>query len=152
MTVSAIGLRLRLPLIFVESLAHRKAEVLEILSASEQLPDHSGLIDTWKLLRCPRVPLSHGIDITDLPRWLNPWDRSAAPSSENVAKVWAYLLEYLPPGEVAEINPLLEEWRRSSIPMWRANLREAMAEGRKGDETYCRWMLTEILGVEENEG
>ena len=40
---------------------------------------------------------------------------------------------------------MLWEWRRQSIPQWRAVLDESVRAGTKGRERYARWMLRDVL-------
>ena len=70
---------------------------------------------------------------------------------EDIAAVRRFLLEYLPPGEVPQTDPVLEEWRRASIPFWRIRLKDARAAGDTDAVSHARWKLTEVLGVDETE-
>ncbi len=50
------------------------------------------------------------------------------------------------PGREDGFEPwALWEWRRVSIPRWRQNLAESIAEGDSRREEYARWMLWEVL-------
>ena len=40
---------------------------------------------------------------------------------------------------------VLEEWRRVSIPEWRATLQTSIEQGVCHREQYARWMLREVL-------
>jgi len=153
-TLKAAGDRIRYrpksaaPPDFVESLQQHKAEILAILSGQPTTwppPDAADLLARWKELGRPEIPLSTGMTITDLDRWLYPSHGLPVWKPEELPSIRGYLVEHLPPGKVPQTNSVMEEWRRTSIPAWRGKLKAAMKEGRKGDEEYARWMLREVL-------
>ena len=130
-------------------LREHKDELLEILS----WPPHDAnyLVARWRQLGSPEIWLSLGTYIADLERWLHPLYRQPPWKPEQIKEVRRFLLEHLPRDEAPEADPLLEAWRRCSIPPWQQKLREAIEDSREEDEQYARWMLTEILDLNGTE-
>jgi hypothetical protein len=131
----------------IEELRQHKAEILAILSRQSEdwsPSDADELKGIWQALGQPKIPLSQGISICNLERWLKPLS-GQAPSLESIAQVRLYLLEYLPREESPLTDPVLEIWRKDSIPDWRRILAESIAEGDKGRSNYARWMLRDVL-------
>ena len=84
------------------------------------------------------------MSIANLESWLcSNWPEELVP--DQVAAVRHFLWETLPQAEVTERDPLLEEWRRISIPEWRRILQKSTEKGDIQREEYSRWMLREIL-------
>jgi hypothetical protein len=107
-------------------------------------PNADDLIVQWEALGCPQIPLSPGVAISSLRKWIN----SQIPeqlSVEHLAVVRRFLWEGLPLTEVLPADPLLEEWVRVSIPEWHRILQESVEQGDRRRAEYARWMLREIL-------
>ena len=47
--------------------------------------------------------------------------------------------------EVTPVPFVLREWRRVSIPEWRAKLASSIRRQERDAESYARWMLKEVL-------
>jgi len=129
---------------FVEALHQCKLQLLKILTTWPP-PDAADLVARWKELGRPEIPLSPGVFISNLERWLRPLHGLPTPSHEDMVRVRRFLMEYLLPGEVPQANPVLEKWRRVSTPDWRCTLQESIAQGDSDREKYARWMLRDIL-------
>ena len=124
-------------------LAHRAGVIHEKTSDWPPL-DATELLRCWEALQRPEILLSPGLTITNLRTWLYPeWSQDRPP--EHLSAVRRYLLESLPPCEVPTSDPLLEEWRRVSIPEWRRILAESTDRGDDRRAKYARWMLLEVL-------
>jgi hypothetical protein len=109
------------------------------------LLDATDLVASWEALDCPDIPVSPGVSISDLRKWLYQ-DLPGQCLSQQVAAIRRFLWEVLPPAdEVPPADPLLEEWRQVSIPEWRRILGESIDNGDNRREEYARWMLREIL-------
>jgi hypothetical protein len=107
-------------------------------------PDAEDLVAQWEALGCPQIPLSPGVSISNLRKWINAHSHSQL-SEAHLTTVRHFLLEGLPPAEVPPDDPLLEEWRRVSIPQWWRILQESIQQGDSRREEYARWMLQEVL-------
>jgi hypothetical protein len=107
-------------------------------------PDAEDLIAQWEALGCPQIPLSPGVSISSLKKWINSHIPGQL-SVEHLAVVRRFLWEGLPPSEVPPADPLLEEWRRACTPEWHRILQESVDQGDRRREEYARWMLREIL-------
>ena len=108
-------------------------------------PDAGDLAGRWETLGRPEIPLSPGVSISELERWLSPAYNLPTWQPEHIGQVRRFLLEYLPQGEAPDVDPVLEEWRRTSIPVWQKRLQEAITDGCTSDEEYALWMLTDVL-------
>jgi hypothetical protein len=108
------------------------------------IPDAEDLVAQWEGLGCPQIPLSSGISISNLRKWMNAHSHSQL-SEAHLTTVRHFLWEGLPASEVPSTDPLLEEWQRVSIPEWQRILQESIAGGDKRREEYARWMLKEVL-------
>jgi hypothetical protein len=107
-------------------------------------PDATDLGARWEALDYPEIPLSPGVSISNLRKWLyQDWPGQCL--LQQVAAIRRFLWEGLPANEVPSADPLLEGWRRVSIPEWQRILQESIAGGDKRREEYARWMLKEIL-------
>ena len=107
-------------------------------------PDAEDLMAQWEALGCPQIPLSPGVSISNLKKWIDSHIPSPL-SDEHLATVRRFLWEGLPPTEVPPADPLLGEWRRVSIPQWQRILQESVQQGNSRREEYARWMLEEVL-------
>jgi hypothetical protein len=107
-------------------------------------PDTSNLLTRWGELGLPEIPLSPGVAISNLQKWLYLYGPAEHPP-EHLSAVRRFLWEGLPPAEVPQADPLLEEWRRTSIPQWQRILQESNDKGDSRRGEYARWMLREIL-------
>ena len=132
----------------IDTLKEHKTELLKMLTWPP--PDAADLLAQWEDLGRREIPLAPGISISDLELWFYTLHGLPTWKPEEVATVRHFLLEHLPPGEAPQVDPLLEEWRQSSIPHWRDQLRDAEARGDTSAADYARYML-EVLGVGEDE-
>jgi hypothetical protein len=107
-------------------------------------PDASDLLTRWEELGRPEIPLSPGVLISNLQKWLYFYEAAEYPP-EHLSAVRLCLWERLPANEIPATDPLLEEWRRVSIPEWRGILQESVQQGNSRREEYARWMLQDIL-------
>jgi hypothetical protein len=110
--------------------------------------DARELLRLWEELGRPKMAVSPGITISNLGKWLNADWWSEQPE-KHLSVVRRFLWEGLPSTEVRQANPLLEEWRRISIPEWRRILQESVEKGDNRREAYARWMLREVLADPE---
>lgn len=132
------------------AISHQKDELLSVLSHKVSdarfwpPQDAIELVAKWNQLERPQIPLSPGVSIADLERWLRSgeWEDRV---SDQVSMVRRFLWEGLPKIEVPVADPLLEEWVRISIPEWRRILVESSDKGDGRRAKYARWMLREIL-------
>jgi hypothetical protein len=138
-----------LPDELLAALRQYKGEILQLLTTHSEasswpVPDAQELLARWEALGCPQIPLSPGVSISNLRKWIN----SHIPGQlceEHLTVVRQFLWEGLPPTEVPPADPLLEKWRRVSIPQWQRILQESVHQGDSRREEYARWMLEEIL-------
>ena len=83
----------------VEALYQHKAEILAVLvgqSTTWPPPDAADLVGRWEALAHPGIPLSPGVRISDLERWLTPAYNLPTWEPEHIGQVRRFLLEYLP--------------------------------------------------------
>jgi hypothetical protein len=106
--------------------------------------DATELLAQWEALGCPQIPLSPGVSISNLKKWINTHIPGQL-SEEHLAVVRRFLWEGLPLAEVPSADPLLEEWRQVSVPQWQRILQESVQQGNSRREEYARWMLQEVL-------
>lgn len=107
-------------------------------------PDAADLVLIWNHLGCPEIPLSPGVSIACLETWLFlNWPERFIP--DQVAAARHFLWESLPEGETPAENPLLDQWRVTSIPFWRNRLEQATWSGDSAMVKRSRWMLRDIL-------
>jgi len=113
--------------------------------------DAADLLAMWEELGRPQIPVPPGESISDLERCFSPLYGLPARRPEAIGEVRAFLLEHLPAGEAPESTYAMEEWARTSIPVWRKRLEEAIAAGRNDDVEYARWILKEIFQDPESQ-
>jgi hypothetical protein len=106
--------------------------------------DTRDLLQLWEELGQPEIAVSPGITISNLSKWLDA-DWWSEPPGNHLAVVRRFLWEGLPAEPMPKADPLLEEWRRISIPEWRHILQDTIDTGDNRREAYARWMLREIL-------
>ena len=158
-TIESNGPKIRLepgskvPAVLLDEVRRNKASLMTLLSRSADPapwppPDSEELIARWKDLGCPRIPLAPGISVSDLHTWFyseSLGDRHV----KHLAAIRGFLLEGLYPCEVPRADPLLEEWRRTSLPFWKRRLVEAQAACDARAIGRAKWML-EVLEDNEN--
>ena len=137
-----------------DAISQQKDELFSVLSFGDSgtwpLHDTADLVFIWNRLGHPKIPVSPGVSVVCLETWLcSNWSENRV--IDQVAAMRHFLLESLPDGEVPEENPLLDQWRATSIPHWRDRLEKATESGDSAIVKKARWMLRDILLDPEHE-
>ena len=95
-----------------DAVREHKPEIMELLARTWPPPDTEELLAAWEAIGSPEIPLTSGISVTDLRKWLYPnWPQDRPP--EYLAAVRGFIYEGLPACEVPTEDPLLEVWPRN---------------------------------------
>ncbi len=127
------------PNALIDTLKEHKPELMMLFTWPPT--DAADLVAQWEDVGCPPIPLSPGLSISDLERWISPVHQLPTRNPEHIIQIRHFLLEHLPAAEVPGTNPALEGWCRTSIPFWVNELRDAEAEGDTASTDYARHML-----------